>query len=388
MLGKTHSFIFISIISVVALFIIIIIVATWDKHNTPPPIQPITSNNITNSFQDENNVKSNNNNNYDGVTPTPNLLKALPEQKTLQNDYQVYQTYNNCGPASLSMALSYYGINVSQNTLGQELRPFQNPQGNNDDKSVFITELSQKAMDYNLLAYHRPNGNVELLKQFINNDIPVITQTILTQSDDIGHYRIIKGYNDKTQQLIQDDSYQGPNLTYSYKDFNEIWAPYNHEYLIVAPKDKKQIIEQILGENIDATKAWQASADATKKRMDSNPEDINSGFSYVVSLYYLGRYQDAVSVYEKIKDKFPPRALWYQIEPIKAYYEIGQYKKVFEITDSILNNGNKAFSELYVIRGNSYLKQNNYEGAKAEFRKAILYNSNSKDAQLALKSVK
>ena len=41
------------------------------------------------------------------------------------------------------MALSYYGVRESQQDLGRDLRPYQNPQGNNDDKSVTLAELAE-----------------------------------------------------------------------------------------------------------------------------------------------------------------------------------------------------------------------------------------------------
>ena len=46
-----------------------------------------------------------------------------------------YQTFNNCGPATLSITLSHYGINVSQEELGNKMRPYQHPKGDNDDKT-------------------------------------------------------------------------------------------------------------------------------------------------------------------------------------------------------------------------------------------------------------
>ena len=98
------------------------------------------------------------------------------------------------------MALSYFGINETQQTLGQALRPFQNPQGDNDDKSVTLDELAKKAEGYRLLTYHRPAGDIEKLKLFIANDMPVITRTWLKLNDDIGHYRLIRGYDDNSRR--------------------------------------------------------------------------------------------------------------------------------------------------------------------------------------------
>src|SRR3989344_7915758 len=44
-------------------------------------------------------------------------LSEPARAKTLENEYHVFQTFNNCGPASLSMIFSYFGINKSQKEL-------------------------------------------------------------------------------------------------------------------------------------------------------------------------------------------------------------------------------------------------------------------------------
>jgi hypothetical protein len=81
------------------------------------------------------------------------------------------------------------------------------------------------------------------------------------------------------------------------------------------------------------------------------------------------------------------RTLWYQIEPIEAYYALGDYQKVFTLTDTIFNDGNRAFSQLYILRGEIDRKQGNVSAAKAEFENAVFYNKILKQAQDALKSV-
>ena len=121
-------------------------------------------------------------------------LPSVPSQKVLSNGgYHIFQTFNNCGPAALSMALRFYGTNVSQAQLGQALRPYQIPGGDNDDKSVTLDELGEKAKEYGLIPYHRPMGNPQIVKQFIANDMPVIARTLTKPTEDIGHYRVIKG---------------------------------------------------------------------------------------------------------------------------------------------------------------------------------------------------
>lgn len=314
-------------------------------------------------------------------------LKPIPSQKTLGNINHVYQTFNNCGPASLSMVLSYFGINESQQNLGQDLRPFQNSFGNNDDKSVTLDELAEKSREFGFTPYYRPGGDIEILKLFITYDIPVITRTWLKADEDIGHYRLVKGFNNPQGFLIQDDSMQGKDLSFTYNEFNEIWKKFNYEYLVLVPKGKEQIAEQILGDNLDYTTAWESAVTLSQANLKNNPTDAQARFNLSVALYKVGRYEESIQEFEKARPYISNRTLWYQIEPILSYYETGNYDKVFEITNEIFNSENRAFSELYQIRGDIYLKQGYYELARMEFEKAILYNYNYEPAREALKNL-
>uniref|UniRef100_A0A7C4XIA9 Peptidase C39 domain-containing protein n=1 Tax=candidate division WWE3 bacterium TaxID=2053526 RepID=A0A7C4XIA9_UNCKA len=305
---------------------------------------------------------------------------TVPKSKTLINDYHIFQSFNNCGPAAFSMALSYYGINESQQKLGQELRPYQNPQGDNDDKSVTLQELADKSKDYGLTPFRRPNGNMELIKHFIALDIPVITRTWLKVDDDIGHYRVIKGYNDMEKTLIQDDSLQGKNLTYSYDELNELWKKFNYEYLILVPREKVNKITKLLGED-NEKKAWEKAIQNTLAELEKSPDNIDARFNLSVAYYNVGNYQKSVEEFEKVEDKLSMRTLWYQVEPILAYYELKNYERVLSISERILNNNNRAFTELYILRGDIFKEQGKQEQAKQEYQKAVFYNVNNKTAQ-------
>ncbi len=320
-------------------------------------------------------------------TPTHIILNQIPSSKILVNSYYAKQTFNNCGPASLSMALSYFNIHESQHVLGQMLRPYQHPTGDNDDKSVTFEEMAKKAQGYGLIAYHKPNGDIELLKKFITYDIPILTRTWLHINEDIGHYRVVKGFDEQTQTIIQDDSYEASNLSFSYEDFNAMWEKFDYEYLVLVPKDKQQIAETIIGENLDERFAWLKAVKRNEENLRSNPSDIYSRFNLSVAYYYLKEYQKSVDEFEKVENQLPFRTLWYQIEPILSYYELGHYDRVFAITDKTLNNHNRAFSELYILRGKMYEAQGNNESAKNEYEKAVFYNKNLPEAQTALDSV-
>src|SRR3990167_5746090 len=54
------------------------------------------------------------------IIKPPPTIPPSPTTKVLTGGYHTFQTFNNCGPASLSMALRYFGINVSQHDLGDQ----------------------------------------------------------------------------------------------------------------------------------------------------------------------------------------------------------------------------------------------------------------------------
>jgi predicted double-glycine peptidase len=320
-------------------------------------------------------------------SPTPQPVGILPDSKTLKNSYHVYQTFNNCGPAALSMALSYYDIKKSQKELGDILRPYQIADGNNDDKSVTLAEMANQAKNYNLIPYHRPNGNINLIKEFINLNIPVITRTWTKPNEDIGHYRVVKGYDERSNTIIQDDSLQGKNLKYSYEEFNILWQKFNFEYLVLVPSEKESQVKLILGEDADEMRAWEKAADTAENFLSTHPDDANMRLNYSVALYRTGKLNESVAEFEKAEPQLPKRSLWYQIEPIQAYFELDNFNRVFELTENILYNGNRAFSELYIIRGKIFQKEGNITLAKEEFEKAVLYNNNLIEAQYELDNV-
>lgn len=334
--------------------------------------------------------------------PLPDYEKeiVLPEEEVLTikvnqpSDYHLlrapkhmYQTFNNCGPATLSMVLFWYGIEKSQKELADLMRPYQHPKGDNDDKTIFPEEFAKTAQDFGLLAINRPNGTIEQLKYFVANDIPVVVKTWLRPNEDIGHFRIVRGFDETKKVIIQDDSYHGPNKKIAYNKFLLMWQSFNYGYIVVYPEEKEEKVLVILGEEKEEKVAWQNAANRAQKEIEADPENIYSWFNLSASYYHLGQYQKSVEAFKKVENRLPKRMLWYQIEPILSYKALEDYERVFEIVDHILSHGNQAFSELYLIRGEIYLEQNNPTAARQEFELALLYNKNYQPVKEVLKNL-
>lgn len=299
---------------------------------------------------------------------------------------QVYQTFNNCGPATLSMVMSWYGLEKSQKELGELMRPYQNAKGDNDDKTIFPAEFTQYARKFGLSAINRPNGTIGHLKIFIANDIPVVVKTWLKPNEDIGHFRIVRGFDERKQVIIQDDSFQGPNRKIAYDKFFSMWQAFNYGYMVVYPEDKKELVLAILGAESQEEVAWQNAVTRAEREIEFDSKNIYSWFNLSVASFHFGDYQKSINAFEKVQDELPRRMLWYQIEPILAYQKLGLHDTVFQISDRLLSNGNRAFSELYQIRGEIFLAQGDTNASRREFELALLYNKNFEPAKKALEN--
>jgi tetratricopeptide (TPR) repeat protein len=209
-------------------------------------------------------------------------------------------------------------------------------------------------------------------------------RTLLYPDQDYAHYRIIRGYNDTTGEIIQDDSLEGKDLRFTYQEFENLWLPFNKAYLIIARPEQKTAVEKILGENKETFSAWQKAVVLSKNKLAIVPQDFTANFNLAVAEYYLGNYAKSIDAFEKVSANLPKHMLWYQNEPLKAYFELKKDAQVFDLTDKIFTDGNKADSELHFLRGQILERQSKLMEAKTEFEKAVFYNQNYQPAQEAL----
>lgn len=315
---------------------------------------------------------------------------TIPDKKILDGFSWVGQTFNNCSSVGLMIALSYWGIVDTQEKIADGTRPWNNRNGNNDDKSVTLYELETYTNDIHpsMVTYVRPNGDINILKKFIANDIPVLTRTLMYPDDDIVHYRVVRGYDDTKKTIIETDGYYGKKYTYTYDEWMHMWKDFNYSYLILVPKEKKELVEKILEEDADEQKAWQHAKERAIDEFSKNSNDMRAKYNEITARFYLRDYQGVISEFEKVEDKLTRRKLWYQMEPIDSYFILGKYDRVIQLADSIINDNNKSVSELYVLKGKIYESRGNIASARAEYNKAIFYNKGLKSAQEALNALK
>ncbi len=198
-------------------------------------------------------------------TSTP-YYQPAGEQTELAGLNHYWQTWNNCGPATLAMQLSYFGSTMNQEAVRQTLRP------NREDKNVSPWELAEfaRSQGYNALA--QVNGDTDRLKLLLSNGIPVLIETWLVPepNDGMGHYRLLTGFEDESQTWIAYDSYIStgidPNQPYRgislpYAEVDKFWPVFNYTYVLIFTNEQAELVESILGEDADSGAMWQRALD-------------------------------------------------------------------------------------------------------------------------------
>lgn len=313
-------------------------------------------------------------------SPTPALTPAR-ESALLQPMVHEYQKLNNCGPIATEMVLSYYGIVKSQFEVAAAIRPHM------DDKAVFPQDIIRYVRQYNLAGVVRVNGSADLLKSLVSNGIPVITETLLKPDDDIGHYRVVRGYDDQEGVFILGDPYYGAEVRMTYAEFDQVWRAYNRRYIPIYQPESELVVRQILGDDYDEQANFRGALAVAQNVAAANPGDVQTLLNVGESYFGLEEYRQATAVWEQARALGVPfRTLWYISWPATAYNKLGEYDKVIALTNEVFAQSPVA-PELLYEQGVAYLGLGNRERAKELFQLALSYDPNVDRAQEELDSL-
>jgi tetratricopeptide (TPR) repeat protein len=312
-------------------------------------------------------------------TPGPTIaLSPIGSRVQLSGFNHQWQTWNNCGPATITMNMSYFGRPETQVEAAQFLKP------NRDDKNVSPAELAAYAHTTGLAAIIRQGGSIEQLKHFLNNNLPVLAETWLVHDGDgLGHYRLVTGYDDASGQLNTLDSLNGPDFKVSYEQFEADWRVFNRLYLIVYPPEQAETVAAIVGADMEDTLMYQRLVGEVEAEIQAQPNDAIAHFNQGEALTRLGRFQEAVAAFDRARQLgLHWRRLWYQFSPFEAYYAVGRYQDVLDLTQATIK-GAGGLEEAYYYRGLA-LQATGQPGAAEAFEAALNYNPNFAPAAEAL----
>lgn len=321
------------------------------------------------------------------ATPTATLEPTpLPASVQLNGTRHEYQRWNNCGPANLSMALSYWGWDGSQYPIADFVKP--NPR----DKNVMPYEMAsfvEENTDFDVLV--RVGGDLELLKRFIAAGFPVLIEKGFEGPGFegwMGHYEVVTGYDDARQNFTVQDSYIKADLPVSYEDVANYWRHFNYTFIIIYPTERATEVLTLLGPLVDETGSYEVAAEiASTEIFQLTDRDLffawyNRGTNLMRLQDYGGAalaYDEAFKIDAQLAINDPEhrawRILWYQTGPYFAYYYTGRYYDVLNLANfTIENMSEPAVEESFYWRALAREALGDLDGAIADFNRALKWH--------------
>jgi tetratricopeptide (TPR) repeat protein len=299
---------------------------------------------------------------------------------------------NNCGPATLTMALRAYGWTGDQFDISNVIKPIP------DDRNVNPDELVYWVRNYAgwLKAEYRVNGNVALLKELLAAGFPVMIEETFKfdeafwPKDDLwaAHYVLVTGYDDSAQTFTVQDAFHGPDLNISYDTLEEFWEPFNHLYLLIYLPDQEGQLRDLLGPDWDPDVNRQNALSATQAATVSRPNDAFAWFNYGSNLVYFERYTEAVAAYDQAREiGLPQRMFRYQFGPFIADFNTNRLDDLMEITKYTMDLANTYSEEAWLWQGWALYRNGDTNGAIGKWRKALSIRPGYTDAIHALQFV-
>lgn len=197
--------------------------------------------------------------------------RALPTSWNIADvPYHVQQTSYHCGPASLEMVMDYWGPDVAQAEVAKVANSKQWGSGayawwgtyaDDNLRAANFSSISAAVQDATLVGYPEralgyaaaqdwwsyPADTPEYatryddLKRLVSSNLPVYILTWYDGTQQSGHFRVVKGYDDDAQTFIVHDPwytapYQGPDVAFAQTFLvDNLWTKYSRWGMVVAP---------------------------------------------------------------------------------------------------------------------------------------------------------
>ena len=306
------------------------------------------------------------------LTPQIAIAQSFPARVILDGFRHEWQTWNNCGPATIAMAISHFGRPEVQWQAAAYLKP------NPDDKNTRPDELADYVRSLGMRADNLFAGDLDRLKRLVSIGVPVLVSTwyIDPHEGGLGHYRLLTGFDDATQSLYFHDSYISPgvNLRLSYSAFDEEWRVYSRAYLPVYSTEQAPAVAAIVGEDLDETFLRRRSLAVAEAEVAALPNSPFAWFNLGTAHTRLGQTADAVVAFDRARASgLPPRLLWYQFWPHEAYLAENRFADVLALADFTLQ-------QVWEVEESQYFRGKALEGlgrraeARAAFQAAVNVN--------------
>ncbi len=312
--------------------------------------------------------------------PTPTLA-PVPAAFDLDGMGLEYQSFNNCGPANLSMNLTYWGWPTTQAVTKAGLRTHE------DDRNVMLSEMRDFVIEKtSLSALFRYGGTLDTVKRLVSNGYPILLERGHTDPDNgwMGHYSIVTAYDDARQTVRIPDTLLGV-MTLGYDELMLDWAHFDGIYLVIYPPEREAEVLALLGPDADPARNLQNTLDQVTARIQqvSGRELFFAWYSRGSILVEMQNYIEAAMAYDQAFATYaelPPterpwRITWYQVGAYPAYYYTGRYQDSLSLAMQTLSNKRSPeLPESWYWAGRAAAALQMSDDAISHYRKALEYH--------------
>ena len=316
------------------------------------------------------------------ATPEPTATPfPVPAAFELDGMGLEYQSMNNCGPANLSMYVTYWGWPSTQDVTKAGLRTHE------DDRNVMLSEMRDYVFEKtNLSALIRYGGTIDIVKRLVSGGFPILLERGHTDPKNgwMGHYSIVTAYDDAQQTVRIPDTLLGV-MNLSYSDLMLDWAHFDGIYLVVYPPEREAEVLALLGPDADPAVNLQNTLDQVTARIPqvSGRELFFAWYSRGSVLVEMQNYIEAARAYDQAfgvyaqlsPDERPWRITWYQVGAYPAYYYTGRYQDCLNLAMQTLSNKRSPeLPETWYWAGRAAAALKMTDDAISDYRKALEYH--------------
>jgi len=325
------------------------------------------------------------------ATPIP-----IPPSARISGVAFQFQDWNNCGPATLAMALSYFGLDVTQQDTARVMKPSP------EDRNVSPLEMANYVNGHSeFRAVTRANGTLDIIRRLLAFGHPVVVEVGIDPPGDYawmgwyGHYLLVVAYDDAAEQFWVYDSWfgtsevPGENATVegrvlSYEELDDRWLQFNRSYVTLFRPEEAAQVAELIGPDMQDGVMWQTAFQRVQQELRANTANAFLWFNLGTIHNALGEYDKAAAAYDQARAiGLPWRMLWYQFGPFEAYYQMGRYDDVILLADVTLQD-RPYFEESFYYKGLALAASGQLPEARDNLEQAIAFNPGFTAAAIAL----
>ena len=322
------------------------------------------------------------------ATPEPTPEIVVPPYSQLSGVRYEAQGWNNCGPATLTSALSFFGYSDNQTRAAQWLKP--NGEDKNVSPSQMVEFVNSQIPEMNVFALERYGGTLDLLKLLVSQGYPVIIEAGYDPEPDrlgwMGHYLFVKGYDDSSSVFITNDSYLGEGVNYTYDHIQEFWQHFNYAYIVLYESGQEPALLELLGSDAEVRQNYINALEIARAEAVTDNTDKYAWFNMGTNFVGLEMYNEAAIAYDQAFNlNLPWRMLWYQFGPLEAYSQMERYDDVLRLVQRNLNDGGGQYvEESFYYGGVAREGKGEVSRALENYRGALAFNPNFTPAREAV----